>query len=34
MEALTKSLNRLTWAITVATIIGVVLTAWAVLSGG
>jgi hypothetical protein len=33
MEALTKSLNRLTWFITVATIIGVALTAWAVLSG-
>jgi hypothetical protein len=33
MEALTTSLNRLTWVITVATIIGVLLTAWAVLSG-
>jgi hypothetical protein len=33
MEALTMSLNRLTWVITVATIIGVLLTAWAVLSG-
>ena len=34
MEALTRSLNRLTWVITIATIIGVALTAWALLSGG
>jgi hypothetical protein len=33
MEALTRSLNRLTWVITIATIIGVCLTAWALLSG-
>lgn len=33
MEALNRSLNRLTWVITVATILGVGLTAWAVLSG-
>jgi hypothetical protein len=33
MEALTKSLNRLTWAITIATFIGVGLTTWAMLSG-
>jgi hypothetical protein len=33
MEALTKSLNRLTWVITIATIIGVGLTAWTLLSG-
>jgi hypothetical protein len=32
MEALTTSLNRLTWVITVATIIGVLLAAWSVLS--
>jgi len=33
MEALTRSLNRLTWVITVATLIGVALTAWTLLSG-
>jgi hypothetical protein len=40
MEALTRSLNRLTWwivaltvLIAIATIIGVALTAWALLSG-
>jgi hypothetical protein len=30
---LTKSLNRLTWAIAIATFIGVALTAWTLLSG-
>ena len=33
MEALTKSINRLTWVIMVATLIGVVLTAISLLSG-
>lgn len=33
MEALTESLNRLTWVITVATIIGVCLTAASLLFG-
>jgi ABC-type nitrate/sulfonate/bicarbonate transport system permease component len=33
MEALTRSLNRLTWAIAIATFIGVALTAWTLLSG-
>ena len=33
MEALTRSLNRLTWAIAIVTIVGVCLTAWALLSG-
>jgi hypothetical protein len=30
---LTKSLNRLTWAIAIATFIGIALTAWSVFSG-
>ena|SRR5215218_7809899 len=30
---LTRSLNRLTWAIAIATFIGVALTAWTLLSG-
>ena len=34
MEALTTSINRLTWVITGATIIGVVLTALGLLFGG
>ncbi len=34
MVALTKSINRLTWVIAIATLIGVGLTAWAVISGG
>ena len=33
MEALTSSLNLLTWAITIATVIGVALTALTLLSG-
>jgi hypothetical protein len=33
METLTKSLNRLTWAITIATFIGIALTAWTVFFG-
>jgi hypothetical protein len=33
MVALTRSINRLTWAIAIATFIGVALTAWTVLSG-
>jgi len=33
MEALTTSLKWLTWVITGATIIGVILTAWSTLSG-
>jgi len=34
MVALTKSINRLTWVITIATLIGVGLAAWALLFGG
>ena len=34
MEALTRSINVLTVVITIATVVGVALTAWAVLSGG
>ena len=33
MEALTSSLNLLTWAIAIATVIGVALTVWTLLSG-
>ena len=33
MEALTRSITHLTWAITIATIIGVALTALTLLSG-
>jgi hypothetical protein len=33
MEALTRSINRLTVLIAIATVVGVVLTGWAVLSG-
>lgn len=33
METLTSSLNLLTWAIAIATFIGVALTAWTLLSG-
>ena len=32
-ECLTKSLNWLTWAIAIATFIGVALTAWTLLAG-
>jgi hypothetical protein len=31
MEELTRSLNRLTWVITIATLVGVILTAWTLL---
>jgi hypothetical protein len=34
MEALTRSLNRLTWVITIATLIGVLLTALTLTLGG
>jgi hypothetical protein len=34
METLTRSINRLTWVITGATLIGVGLTAWTLLAGG
>jgi hypothetical protein len=34
MEALTRSLNRLTWVITIATLIGVFLTALTLSLGG
>ena len=33
MEALTSSLNLFTWAIAIATVIGVALTVWTLLSG-
>ena len=33
MEALTKSMNRLTWVVVLATIAGVGMTVWALLSG-
>src|SRR5215212_8308407 len=33
MEALTRSITYLTWAIAIATFIGVALTAWTLLSG-
>jgi hypothetical protein len=33
MEVLTSSLNLLTWAIAIATVIGVALTVWTLLSG-
>ncbi len=34
MEALTRSMNRLTWVVVLATIAGVGMTVWVVLSGG
>lgn len=34
MEALTRSLNRLTWVITIATLVGVGLTALTLFVGG
>ena len=34
MEALTRSMNRLTWVVVLATIAGVGITVWAALSGG
>jgi len=33
MEALTRSMNRLTWVVVLATTVGVVMTVWTVLSG-
>jgi hypothetical protein len=34
MEALTRSMNRLSWVVVLATIAGVGMTVWVVLSGG
>ena len=34
IEALTRSMNRLTWVVVLATIVGVGTTVWALLSGG
>jgi hypothetical protein len=34
MEALTRSMNRLSWVVVLATIAGVGLTVWTLLSGG
>jgi cytochrome c553 len=34
MEALTRSMNRLTWVVVLATIVGVAMTVWVLLSGG
>jgi hypothetical protein len=34
MEALTRSMNRLSWVVVLATIVGIGMTAWALLSGG
>ena len=33
MEALTRSMNRLTWVVVLATILGVGMTVWVILSG-
>ena len=33
MEALTRSMNRLTWVVVLATMVGVVMTLWVLLSG-
>ncbi len=33
MEALTRSMNRLTWVVVLATIVGVGMTVWVILSG-
>ena len=33
MEALTKSMDRLTWVVVLATMVSVVMTAWVLLSG-
>jgi DNA polymerase II large subunit len=33
MEALTRSMNRLTWVVVLATIVGAGMTTWALLSG-
>ena len=34
VEALTRSMNRLAWVVVLATIAGVGITVWALLSGG
>ena len=34
IEALTRSMNRLTWVVVIATIAGVGMTVWVLLSGG
>jgi hypothetical protein len=34
MEALTRSMNRLSWVVVLATIVGVGMTVWVLLSGG
>ena len=34
IEALTRSMNRLTWVVVLATIAGVGMTVWVLLSGG
>jgi hypothetical protein len=34
MEGLTRSMNRLTWVVVLATIVGVDMTVWVLLSGG
>ncbi len=34
METLTRSMNRLSWVVVLATIAGVAMTVWALLSGG
>ena len=34
IEALTRSMNRLTWVVVLATIVGVAMTVWVLLSGG
>ncbi len=34
MEGLTRSMNRLTWVVVLATIVGVGTTVWVLLSGG
>jgi len=34
MEVLTRSMNRLTWVVVLATIVGVGMTVWVLLSGG
>jgi hypothetical protein len=34
VEALTRSMNRLTWVVVLATLVGVGMTVWVLLSGG
>jgi hypothetical protein len=34
IEVLTRSMNRLTWVVVLATIVGVAMTVWVLLSGG